>query len=142
MLVQIGNVLLGMLATLGFAVLFNAPPRTLLLCALTGGAAVLVRDLLLALGASAGLSTLVAAMTIALIGELGARRFRSPASVFMVTGFIPLVPGALSYRTVLELLNGNYNQGLVYGLRTGLLAGAIALGIGAVTALFRLRGRS
>lgn len=139
MLPFVWNVLLAMGATLGFAVLFNAPRRTLLLCALTGGVALLVRDVLLALGASASLSTLVGALAIGLLGELGARRFRTPASVFMVTGFIPLVPGALSYRTVLELLNGNYNEGLISGLRTTLLAGAIAMGIGAVTALFRLR---
>lgn len=133
--------LLAMAATLGFAVLFNAPRRTLPLCALTGGVALLTRELLLYAGASPNLSTLAGALAIGLIGELGARWYRTPALVFRVTGFIPLVPGALSYRTVLDLLNGNYADGLTNGLRTALLAGAIALGIGTVTALFRLRER-
>jgi uncharacterized membrane protein YjjB (DUF3815 family) len=136
------NMLLAMVATLGFAVLFNAPPRVLWLCGVTGGAAFVARVVLVELGASANLATLLAAMLVGLIGELGARVFRVPALVFRVTGFIPLLPGALAYRTVLEILDGNYLQGLVNGLRTGLLAGAIAGGIGVVTALFRLRSEA
>jgi uncharacterized membrane protein YjjB (DUF3815 family) len=58
--------------------------------------------------------------------------------VFKVTGFIPLIPDVLAYHTVFEIFNANYLQGLVNGLRTLLVAGAIAGGIGVVTALFRL----
>lgn len=135
----LSNTLLAMMATLGFAVLFNAPPRVLWLCAATGGAAFVARFVLTEVGASPNLATLLAAMLVGLIGELGARAFRVPALVFRVTGFIPLLPGALAYRTVLEIIDGNYLDGLVNGLRTSLLAGAIAGGIGVVTALFRLR---
>lgn len=130
---------LAMIVTLGFAILFNAPRRVLLVCAIIGGVAFATRQILMQLGASQNLATLISAFTIGVIGELGARRFRVPALIFMVTGFVPLIPGVLSYRTVLDILNANYNDGLVNGLQTGLLAGAIAGGIGTATAIFRLR---
>lgn len=132
---------LAMVVTLGFAVLFNAPRRVLLLCATIGGIAYLTRQILMQLGGSQNMATLLSAFVIGVIGELGARRFRVPALVFMVTGFVPLIPGVLSYRTVLDILSGNYADGLVNGLRTGLLAAAIAGGIGTATAIFRLRER-
>ena len=129
-------------ATLGFAMLFNAPRRVLLICALTGGAGTVIRRLMVDAGSPIELATYISALAIGLSSELGARRCRAPALIFKVTGFIPLVPGALSYRTVLEIINGNYGEGLTTGLRTGLLAAAIAGGIGTVTALFRLRRES
>jgi uncharacterized membrane protein YjjB (DUF3815 family) len=141
MLLLLREMALAMIATLGFAVLFNAPRRVVLLCAIIGGVAFGVRQSLMELGVSQNLATLVSALVIGVIGELSARHYRVPALVFMVTGFVPLIPGALSYRTVLDVLNGNYSDGLVNGVRTGLLAGAIAGGIGTATALFRLRER-
>ena len=131
--------LLAVGATLGFAVLFNAPPRVLVFCSVNGGLAFLVRQILRTAGLSLELATLVAAVSIGLLGELGARRHQVPALIFKVTGFIPLVPGALSYRTVQVVIEGDYTEGLATGLRTGMLGLAIAGGIGAVTALARLK---
>ena len=133
------ELLLAVGATLGFAVLFNAPPRVLVACSMNGGLAFLIRQLLGTAGLSLELATLVAAVSIGLFGELGARRHQVPALIFKVTGFIPLVPGALSYRTVQVMIEGNYTEGLATGLRTGLLGLAIAGGIGAVTAMARLK---
>lgn len=138
MLMLVWEFVLAMGATLGFAVLFNAPPRVLLLCGVNGGVAFLVRRLVMGVGVPVEPATLMAALAIGLVGELGARRYHVPALIFKVTGFVPLVPGILSYRTVLEVIDGNYLDGMVAGLRTGLLALAIAGGIGVVTALFRL----
>lgn len=129
-------------ATIGFAVLFNAPPRVLPFCGLIGGAAFAARWTLQLLGLSADLGTLLGAMLVALLGEWGARRYKTPALVFKVTGFIPFVPGVLAYRTVLELLNGDYLAGLDAGFHAVIRAGAIAGGIGTITALFRMRERS
>ena len=133
------EILLATVATLGFAVLFNAPRRVVLLCAVTGGVAFAIRQLLLQAGTTHNLATLISALVVGLVGELAARRYRVPALVFKVTGFVPLIPGALSYRTVAEVLNGNYVEGLATGLQTALLAAAIAGGVGTATAIFRLR---
>lgn len=141
MIAILRDALLAMVATVGFAMLFNAPRKTLWLCGLIGGTAHLTRSLFLMIGVSANLAMLLGGMLIGLLGELGARRLRVPALIFMVTGFVPLVPGALSYRTVLAFLDGNYNDGLANGLQTALLGGALAIGIGVVRALFRVRSR-
>jgi uncharacterized membrane protein YjjB (DUF3815 family) len=133
------QVVLAMTATCGFAVLFNAPPRALPLCATIGGVAFLTRWLLEQAGMSLDLATLLGALLVALLSEWGARQFKAPALVFKVTGFIPFIPGVLAYQTVLHILDGNYLAGLGNGLQTAIRAGAIAGGIGAMTALFRLR---
>lgn len=132
---------LAMVATLGFAVLFNAPQRSLPFCALNGGIAWLLRFGSTQIGMSLELGTLISAFAIGAIGELAARRYRVPALVFRVTGFIPLIPGRLAYETVQAMLDEQYVRGLEYAIQTVILAGAIAGGIGVATALFRLRRR-
>lgn len=133
------QVLLAMGATGGFAVLFNVPPRVLPVCAAIGGAGFVVRALLVQAGVSVDLATLLGAAAVAVFGTWGARRYRVPALLFNVTGFIPFLPGVLAYETVLQLLNGDYLGGLGSGVQAAIRAGAIAGGIGTVTALVRLR---
>lgn len=133
------QVAFALVATFGFAVLFNVPRRTLVPCVAFGGIAYFVKQLMLLQGTTNELATLVAALTLGLLGELAARFQRAPAVVFFMTGFVSLVPGVLSYRTVLLFIEGDYNEGIVSAVRTILIAGAIAGGLGAVTALFRLR---
>ena len=142
MTVLLWQVLLAMGATGGFAVLFNAPPRVLLICAAIGGAAFFVRSMLVSVGLSLDVATLLGATAVGVLGEWGARRYRVPALVFKVTGFIPFIPGVLAYQTVLQLLDGNYVDGLASGVQAVVRAGAIAGGIGTVTALVRLRPQS
>ena len=125
-------------ATFGFAVLFNAPPHVLPVCAAVGGAAFLARFILTSTGVSVDVATLLGSMLVGLLAELAARRFLVPALVFKVTGFIPFLRGVLAYQTVLDLLDDNYVAGLGTGVQAVIRAGAIAGGIGTVTALFRL----
>lgn len=129
------------IATLGFAVIFNAPRRTLGWCMLCGVVAWAVRQMLMDNQNSQELATLVAAIVLGAVAEAAARWLRAPAPIFIVTGLVPLVPGVLSYRTVLFFIEGDYAQGSVFAVRTALIAGAIAGGISVVTALFRLRER-
>jgi len=136
------QVLLAMGATAGFAVLFNAPQRVLLVCAVIGGAALFVRSVLAAIGLSLDVATLVGAVVVGLLAEWGARRYRVPALVFTLSGFIPFIPGVLAYQTVLQFLDGNYVDGLASGVQAVVRAGAIAGGIGTVTAVVRLRAQS
>ena len=133
------QVVLAMGATGGFAVLFNALPRVLPICAAIGGAGFYVRALLGGAGVSVDLATLLGAAAVALLGTWGARRYRVPALLFNVTGFIPFLPGVLAYETVLRLLDGDYVSGLSSGVQAAIQASAIAGGIGTVTALVRLR---
>ncbi len=135
-------------AALGFAILFNVPLRALFACAACGTAGYLVRSTLVDLGgASVEAATLLSAISVAFLGVASGKRWRAPAPVFIIPGVIPLVPGALAFRTMIGVLtlvtsHAVPDQGLVAEtalnlVKTILIVGAIAGGIGVPRLLLR-----
>jgi uncharacterized membrane protein YjjB (DUF3815 family) len=141
------DLILSGLAALGFAMLFNVPRRLLLGCFVCGAAGHTLRTVLVNLGASVEFSTLAGAVVVGFVSVYLSDRYSVPASVFNVTGAIPLVPGVFAYQTIVGLLNataatGTQNVDLlasaaINGVRTTLMLGMIAFGIAAPMLLFR-----
>jgi uncharacterized membrane protein YjjB (DUF3815 family) len=141
------DMVLSGLAALGFAILFNAPKRLLLGCFLCGAAGHTLRTILVNSGASVEFSTLVGAVAVGFISAYLSDHHNVPASVFTVTGAIPLVPGVFAFQTVVGLLNatsGTADQSIallaaaaINGVRTALILGVIAFGTAAPMLLFR-----
>ena len=127
-------------AALGFAVLFNVPPRRLWVCALNGTLAFAARAGLVGVQlGSLELSSLYAAGLISFLSVFWGRRFHAPALVFVIPGVIPLVPGALAFRTVRDLLaltsQARHDDAVLlasavtHGLQAILVTGAMTLGV-------------
>ncbi len=133
----VGQAVLALIATAGFAVLFNVPRRTLAACCFTGMAGFLAREATLRLGMAPVGATFVGAVTVGLLSELCAVVFRAPSTVFIVSGFIPLLPGVAATRAMVVLLSGDYAASAPYALDAALKAGAIAAGIGGLGAAAR-----
>lgn len=136
------------IAALGFAILFNVPPRTLLLCALNGAVAYASRAWLTQSGlAGIETATLVAATLVGFLGVIFGHRWHAPALLFVVPGVIPLVPGALAFRTMINILilttgNVEVNDGLLIDavvnlIKTTLIVIAMAGGVAVPTLLLR-----
>jgi uncharacterized membrane protein YjjB (DUF3815 family) len=89
----------------GFAMIFNVPRGALLYCAIAGGTGHATR---LALHELGGLpmewATLLAAMTVSLIGIYWARTWRAHPKVFTVAGMIPMIPGMSAFTAILALI--------------------------------------
>jgi uncharacterized membrane protein YjjB (DUF3815 family) len=81
---------------------------------------------------------LIATVVVSALAELLARVLKAPATIFLVIGIIPLVPGGGLYYTMDALLNGNYALFTQKGLQTLFCAGAIAVGASMVTSLVRM----
>ena len=116
-------------ATLCFTVLFNIRGWKKLLAA-TGGA--LGWGVYLAVMESTGsdiLALFCASLAIGLYAEVCATATKNPATAFTVCAIIPLVPGSGMYYTMLESIGGDVQGALSTGLKTLLVAGAIAAGI-------------
>jgi uncharacterized membrane protein YjjB (DUF3815 family) len=136
-------------AALGFAILFNIPKQTLWTCALMGATGYTLRAVLLNLGLSIELATLIAAAGIGFLGALMARRFHMPVVIFTIPSAIPLVPGTFAFRTmigILQLTNQNLlgdvlilTEATTNGIKTGLILAALAAGISAPKLLFQQR---
>ncbi len=131
-----------LLATLGFAVLLNTPRRALAFAALVGVAGQLANQLLLDMDTTAELAAFAGGLTVGLLAEVGARLHRTPSTVFTITGFIPLVPGTLAFRAITEFLDNQLLVGLSFAVRTMLIGGAIAAGLGVVASATQWRRRS
>ncbi len=142
------NIFWAGIAALGFAILFNVPKRTLVACAVSGALAYGVRILLLQFGLMGiEAATFMGATVVSFLAILFGRRWHAPAPVFIVPGVIPLVPGALAFRTMVEILNLTTSATIVNetllltaaisGLKTVLILFGIAAGVAVPSLLLR-----
>lgn len=80
----------------------------------------------------------LATIAVAILSEIFARVYKVPATVFMIIGIIPLVPGGGVYYTMKALVDGNMTLFLHKGLETAEYAGAIAVGCSLVSSFVRI----
>ena len=85
------------MATIGFSLLFGVPARYYPSCALIGGVSWLAYLLLLPYS-SVSIATFAATVIVILMSRWFAVRKRCPVTIFLISGIIPLVPGAGIYR--------------------------------------------
>lgn len=123
------QVIASMAGTLAFAILFNAPRKEYLFCAINGGLAWLAYLLLAEAGAGVALGSLGATVILTLAARILSAWRKCPVTVFLITGIFVLVPGAGIYYTAYYLLLNDLAQFSAKGLETFKIAGAIALGI-------------
>ena len=132
------------LGTAAFALLFYVPARHYLSCGLTGA---LGWGCYLALqpALSAPEAAFCAAALAALLSRVFAIREKCPVTAFLISGILPLVPGAGIYWTTHFMLTGQSAEALRRGVETGKIAAAMVLAIVLVfelpQGLFRAFGR-
>ena len=116
------------LATLAYAVLFNVPKRYYTACGITGMAGWLVY-LAMCQVTTVALASFVGTLAVVLISRILTVRKKCPITIFLVSGIIPLVPGAGIYYTAYYLVTGQMSLAAVKGLEAVKIAFAIVLGI-------------
>ena len=121
--------IIAMIATLAFAVLFQAPKSEWGLCGVTGGLGWLVYEYLHLQGWHLMLATIVATLVLTLLSRMFAVVRKHPATVYLLSGIFPLVPGAGIYYTAFYLISGNMEMFSTKGKETIETAGAIVIGI-------------
>lgn len=143
-------------AALGFALLFNVPPRTLWACVLCGAAGHAARTLILNSNwqglNNTEMATFVGALVVGGLGEWLARRLRIPTPTFTICGVIPMIPGTFAFGAMIGMLQlagilsvaaAPSGADLLVTMatnfvKTALILGALAAGI-AIPSLFFLR---
>ena len=127
------------IATMAFAVLFQSPKKILLTDGLIGAVGWVVfislRD---QMGYSSFYANFFGTLALALLSELSARIFKQPATVFVIPGIIPLVPGLGIYKGMFAVINNDYNGGMSILLTAITDSCAIAVGVMLVSSLFRV----
>ena len=127
------------LATIAFAVLFQAPKRTLIISGVIGAIGWVVFVYLRQhLEYNSFHANFIATIALSLISELSARMFKQPATVFLIPGIIPLVPGLGMYQGMKQIIEKSYDNGVTTLLTAGTDSAAIALGIMVIASFFRV----
>lgn len=80
-------------------------------------------------------ATLFACMAVSFTGQLMARKYKAPVTIFYIPAFFLFVPGSSIYLTALNFIRGDISESVSYLVRTLSIAGAIALGVFLVDSL-------
>ena len=100
------------LATMAFAILFQAPKKVVLIDGIIGAIGWVVFIYLRhELGYTSFVSNFTATISLALASELSSRIFKQPVTVFVIPGIVPLVPGLGIYQGMFAIINNDYNNG-------------------------------
>lgn len=119
----------GFAASFCYALIFNADLKGLLWTPFVGALGWGLFMLLSNLTGSAATAYFVASFCVAAFSELCAVLSRTPATVFLIPGLIPLVPGGGMFQTMRAFVQGDPDTATHIGFTTLSAAGAIVLGI-------------
>ena len=138
MILQLATAFVG---SLGFAMLFHVKKERLLLASLGGLLAWGVYLLVGRMSDQEVVRYFVASVVLTVYAETLARLVKCPATLFIVTASIPLIPGGSLYRTMQYFMLNDLEAFSLQALTTVLLAVAIAAGMLLPTAIFQLGRR-
>ena len=119
----------GFVVSIAFAIFFNAPKRSLFTCGLIGAIGWLVQVVANLLLTDVVVSSFLGAVCVGILSTNASRFLKLPATIFIYTGMVPLVPGYGMYNTMQNIVTKNYSVASQVGIETILQAGAIAMGI-------------
>ena len=125
-------------STVGFCILFHVPKRHILPASLVGACGWLTYVVCLASDSGSVLGCFAASCIVALLSDIFSRIFKDAATIFIIPGILPLVPGANMYYTMLAILDRDMDKTASIGTETMLMAGAIAVALLMVASLIKL----
>lgn len=127
--------------SLGFALLFHVRQEKLFLASLGGLLAWGVYLLMGLVSDQDVVRYFVASVALTVYAEVLARVVRCPATLFLVTASVPLIPGGSLYRTMQYFMLNELDAFSRQALITVLLALSIAVGMLFPTSIFQLLRR-
>lgn len=128
-------------AVASFSMILEVPKKLVLWSGLAGGLCWLVYLLVKDASASVVLSAFVSGLSVAWFGQTAAKRLKAPATVFLIPGILPLVPGASIYHSVYFMIHNSREQSVYYLMETLQIAGAIAMAVFLMDSLFQMARR-
>lgn len=121
-------------ATFFYALIMNAPKKTLIPTSITAALGYLVYDYCVIIS-SPLLGFFLGTTLIATLGEIYARKLKMPATIFIFPAVIPIVPGLGLYETILAFVNNDTFLAIETGVKTILNIGCMAIAMALVSLL-------
>ncbi|EHK90909.1 threonine/serine exporter family protein [Aggregatibacter actinomycetemcomitans] len=128
----------------GFALVFNVPPKALKYCALLGALGHVTRTILVHCNIPIVFATLVGAALIGFIGVHLSHRYLAHPKVFTVAAIIPMIPGVQAYEAMIAIVqihhygfsNALFEQMIASFISTTFILGALVFGLALPGLLF------
>lgn len=117
------------IGTVAFALLFGVPKKFYLHCGVIGAAGWLMYRMMLTTNIEDTFAVFFATVLIVLLSRFAAVRSKCPATVFLITGIFPLVPGAQFYWAAYYLVTNQISDFQASGFAAVKIMVAIVLGI-------------
>lgn len=132
------QLVIGLIACVGFCILVNVPKKAIIPAAATGGIAWFVYQTAMTMGYSKAVAAFVATCIVTIVSDILSRKVKEAATVFIIPGILPLVPGSGMYYTMSAIIESDYSTAGTIGTETFFTAGSIALAILIVGSVLRL----
>lgn len=123
--------------TLGYAYILNAPKNTILPASFIGLAGYMAYVLLGMAGFGTMSAYFLSTVLVSVVGELLARKMRTPATIFLLSALVPLVPGYNFYLAMLALVENRGAAAAREGMVAVQIVAAIAVGAAVTSVIFR-----
>lgn len=140
------------MAAMGFSIMFNTPPRTLIAIWSGGFMAGFVKYGTMGLFPEAGfiISSFLASLAVGFVSIPMAHWRHVPPVIFSIPSVIPLVPGVFAYRTMLGMMsltnqnNENFSKAVEFTIHNGVntLFIVMVLALGVLMPMYLLRKES
>lgn len=134
----LSNLFCSFAGTIGFAIMYNVPKKYYIGCGVTGMAGWIVYLLVSGMNyVSAAVGSFFGAFIVVLISRMLSVKMRCPITIFLISGILPLVPGAGIYNTVYYIVTNQLTQAPLKGIESLKIAFAIVMGIVIVVSIPR-----
>jgi uncharacterized membrane protein YjjB (DUF3815 family) len=120
------------IATYFFALIMNAPKKSLIYSSLIAAIGYSVYSLCVRFNHDL-LGFFFGTLVIAFFGEICARKIKMPATIFIFPAIVPIVPGFGLYQMMLEFVQNDVYEALLVGIKTLSNIGAMAVAIAFVS---------
>ncbi|MGL4873801.1 MAG: threonine/serine exporter family protein [Clostridium sp.] len=117
------------LGALGYALMYNVKKDKIIAATIGGVFTITTYVIINGIFNEILFSTAIASAVITVYSEILARKLKAPATVFLLPGIIPLVPGGGLFYTMTGILTGDRQEFNAYGISTLETAAGIAIGV-------------
>ena len=144
LLLLLDDMFFAAIPAVGFALVFNVPPKALKYCALLGALGHVTRTILMHNDVPIVFATLVGAALIGFIGVYLSHRYLAHPKVFTVAAIIPMIPGVQAYKAMIAIVqihhygfsNALFEQMIASFINTTFILGALVFGLALPGLLF------
>ena len=120
------NMIYCFIATCFFALIMNSPKKVIPISSFIASIGYMIYFICVKSNQTM-IGFFLGTLVIALFGEICARLFKMPATIFIFPAVVPIVPGLGLYQTMLAFVQNNISGALEIGVRTLLNIGAMAI---------------